>query len=319
MDRRRGPATLDGAMDVLADVLRALRLRGTAYFRADFRAPWGMAIARDDVANFHIVVDGRCAASWDDDAHRCDLGPGDLLVFPHGLPHALRDHAETPAVPAPALLGGRRTTETGRTEFGGRGEVAEIICGHFELDHAGAHPLLAALPKVLVLRSGEGTDPEWVATATKLAVLESGSARPGSSAIVDRLAEALMIQLIRAHAERTEMDSGFLAALGCRMLGPALAAIHEDPGAAWTVDGLARRIGASRSSFAARFKAVLGTSPMQYITDWRMQGARELLRTKDLSIAQVAERVGYVSEFAFAKAYKRVFGEGPGATRRSAS
>jgi len=306
-------------MDVLADVLRALRLRGTAYFRADFRAPWGMAIARDDVANFHIVVDGRCTATWDEHAPGCDLNAGDLLVFPHGLPHALRDDAQTPAVPAPELLAGRRTTEAGRIEFGGTGEAAEIICGHFELDQGSAHPLLVALPKVLILRSGEGTDPEWVATATRLAVLESGSQRPGSSAIVDRLAEALMIQLIRAHAERSQMDSGFLAALSCRMLGPALAAIHEDPSAGWSVDMLARRIGASRSSFAARFKAVLGTTPMQYVTDWRMQGARELLRTRDLSIAQVAERVGYVSEFAFAKAYKRTFGEGPGATRRSAS
>ena len=241
------------------------------------------------------------------------------MVFPHGLPHALRDDPDTPTVPATELLGTRRTSADGRLEFGGDGQRAEIICGHFELDRAGEHPLLSALPPVVILRSGEGTDPEWVATATRLAVLESGSGRPGSAAVVDRLAEALMIQLIRAHAERHDLGTGFLAALADRMLAPALAALHDEPAAPWSVESLARKIGASRSSFAARFKTVLGTSPMQYLMQWRMHGARDLLRSQDLSIAQVALRVGYQSEFAFAKAYKRTFGEPPGATRRSAS
>jgi len=318
MDEEDDSAILCPPMDVLADVLRALRLRGTAYFQADFRAPWGMKIARHDVASFHVLVQGSCSATWDEGEPQCSLSSGDILMFPHGLPHTLCDDPETVPLPAATLLSERRVTAEGRVEFGGHGRATEIICGHFEMDTS-PHPLLMSLPRVLVLRRGEGTDPEWVSTATRLAVLESSSQRPGSTAIVDRLAEALMIQLIRAHAERSYTSSGFLAALGDRMLGPALAAIHEDPRAAWSVDLLARHIGASRSSFAARFKEIVGTPPMQYLSDWRMQGARELLMTRDLSIAQVAEHVGYVSEFAFAKAYKRLFGEAPGATRRNAS
>ena len=318
MDRNKPSGSVTAEpMDVLTDVLRALRLRGTAYFRADFRAPWGMAIDRQDVASFHVVVEGTCFATWAD-ADPCALNRGDILVFPHGQSHALLDAWDTEAVPAAELLATQRHAERG-PEFGGTGERTEIICGHFELDRGGSHPLLAALPRVLVLRRGEGTDPEWVATATRLAVLEADSGRAGSSAVVDRIAEALMIQLIRAHAERSGHSSGFLAALGDRMLGPALAAMHQDPGAAWSVEDLARRIGASRSAFAARFKEMLGNTPMQYLTEWRMYGARELLREGALSTAQIAERVGYQSEFAFAKAYKRVFGEGPGATRRAAS
>ncbi|MEZ4363743.1 MAG: AraC family transcriptional regulator [Kofleriaceae bacterium] len=304
-------------MDVLTDVLRAMRLQGTAYFQADFCAPWGMSIARDDVANFHVVVRGSCVASWEGEER--ELHAGDILVFPHGLPHALLDPTRPAPEPASELLARPRTDAQGRCVFGGDGAATELICGHFELDRAGGHPLFAALPRALLLRRGEGTDPEWLATATRLVVLESSSGRLGSRAVVDRLAEALMIQVIRAHAERLALSSGFLAALSDRLLGPALAAIHEDPAAAWSVELLARRIGASRSSFAARFKEVLGTSPMQYVTDWRMQGARALLANEELSIAQVAERVGYQSEFAFAKAYKRTFGEGPGAIRRRAS
>lgn len=311
------------SVDLLADVLRALRLQGTAYFRADFRAPWGMQMPGGPVASFHAVVDGRCHAAWDDSrAPRratATLHSGDIIVFPHGRPHQLSGKAESPVVPAPDLLATRRQTGSGRTEFGGDGLACEIICGHFELDRSGSHPLLAALPPVVVLRRGEGTDPEWVATATRLAVMESTSSRPGSAAIVDRLAEALMIQLIRAHAERNELSTGFLAAIGDRMLGAALTLMHQQPAAPWSVEILARRIGASRSSFAARFKEVLGTSPMQYLTQWRMHGARELLGTQDLSLAEVATRVGYQSEFSFAKAYKRVFGQGPGAARRNAS
>ncbi|MCH9682736.1 MAG: AraC family transcriptional regulator [Deltaproteobacteria bacterium] len=307
-------------MDVLTDVCRALRLRGTAYFQAKFRAPWGMTISAHEVANFHVVVQGECVVRTESHTEPLTLRTGDIVVFPHGAEHALADATTSTAPPADQLLSTRRALHSGDLEFGSLdGAPTEIICGHFEIERRVAHPLLDALPQTLLLRAGEGTDAQWVATATRLAVLESGSDRPGASAVVDRIAEALMIQVVRAHADAHAEDGGFLAALGDRTLATALGLIHADPAHAWSVEELARRAATSRSSFATRFKQVLGQSPMQYVTDWRMHGARELLGTRDLSIAQVAQRVGYQSEFAFAKAFKRVFGEPPGMYRRRAS
>lgn len=309
-------ATLGSSVDVLADVFRAVRLRGTAYFHADFRAAWGMRIDRRDIANFHVVTAGHCLATWQSSEARLD--EGDLIVFPHGMNHALRSDVEAAVEPAADLLASRRETPSGGVEFGAAGVASQLVCGHFELDRRGAHPLLEALPAVLVLRRGEGPNAQWVQTATRLAVLESEAGQPGSAAIVDRLAEALMIQLVRAHAARNEMGTGFMAALADPLVGPALSLIHEDPGFAWSVEGLARRIGASRSRFATRFKDLLNVGPMQYLTHWRMLAARALLSDDGLSVAAIAERVGYRSEFAFAKAFKRVFGTGPGAARRTA-
>lgn len=304
-------------MDVLSDVLRALRLRGTAYFHGRFHAPWGMSIGPHDVANFHLVVAGECTVTWEGGATPARLGAGDMAVFPHGTTHALRDEPDTAAPEASRLLATRRPTPGGGTvDFGGEGRVTEIVCGHFELDRAGGHPLLRALPEVVLLGRGEGTDPEWVSTATRLAVLESESQAAGADVVVDRLAEALMIQIVRAHAHRSARADGFLAALGDPALAAALELMHAQPQRAWSVDLLAHEVAVSRSAFAARFKAVLGTTPMQYLTDWRMHRARELLRAQDLSLGEVAERVGYRSEFAFAKAFKRVFGTGPGAARK---
>ncbi len=310
------PPTDPESMDVLADVLRALRLTGTAYFQADFRAPWGMALARGPVASFHVVIDGSCCMQSQD--IETTLGTGDITVFPHGAEHRLADQAASACPPAPEVIGAGRRDADGRLTIGGTGQTTTIICGHFEYERAGEHPLLRALPPVLLLRRGEGTDAAWIETATRLAVMESNSCRPGSTAVVDRLAEALFIQVLRSHVERTAPHTGFLAALADPAISRALRVIHDEPGHAWTVVELARRAGVSRSVFAARFKDLLDDSPMHYLTQWRMHAARTLLGDRSLSIAQIADRVGYQSEFAFAKAFKRVFGEGPGAARRSA-
>lgn len=317
MDTTPEVPKLEASVDVLADVFRAVRLRGTAYFHAAFRAPWGMRIDRRDIANFHVVTSGSCEVRWDDGDTQ--LHDGDLVVFPHGMDHVLRSDEDAVVEPAATLLATRREAAPGRLEFGATGDASQLICGHFELDRRGAHPLLESLPAVLLLRRGEGPNPGWVETASRLAVLESESGQPGSEAIVDRLAEALMIQLVRAHAARSQHSVGFMAALADPLVGPALSLMHDDPALEWSVELVARRIGASRSRFASHFKDLLGVGPMQYLTHWRMLSARALLTDDGLSIAAIAERVGYRSEFAFAKAFKRVFGTGPGAARRSAS
>jgi AraC-like DNA-binding protein len=306
---------LDG-MDVVAEVLRALDLRGTVYFRADFRAPWGMSIQGTGVANFHIVVRGACTLR-DHHNRLTTLGPGDIALFPRGDAHALKSSPDTPSVPAAELLAAPRQQEATKV-FGGEGTPTTLICGHFELDDPAGHPLARTLPEAMVVRADEHEDPSWVQTATDLAARESERSDGAASPIVDRLAEVLLAQVLRAYLVRHADDPGFLAALRDGGLARALEAMHTSPEKPWTVDELARVATMSRSSFIASFSDKVGEPPMRYLTRWRMLVAQDLLRG-DATLGSIAERVGYQSEFAFAKAFKRVMGMPPGQARRDRS
>ncbi|GAB4373088.1 MAG: AraC family transcriptional regulator [Acidobacteriota bacterium] len=297
--------------DLLSDVLRRTALRGTVYFKADFAAPWAMAIGRRQVAAFHVLVRGRCFVRDDDGL--VELQPGDIVVYPHGDPHALLSEPDAHPVPAEDLLA---TNPESGMALGGRGDISTLICGHFERDTRLEHPLFATLPGRIHLPARGDGDASWLATATELAVLESGSRRAGSAAVTDRLAEVLLIQVLRLWAERLERPAGFLSALSDAGLSRALALLHQHPENTWTVEQLARAARMSRSHFAARFRESVGVTPIAYLAEWRMLLARRLLEEGTDSVARVAEQVGYSSEWAFSKAFKRAWGENPGAVRR---
>lgn len=304
-------------MDALTDVLRTLRLRGTVYFQADFCAPWGMNIKGGEVANFHIVSKGQCWLRVHGTGETLSLHEGDLVVFPHGDSHDLLHAEQADAVPAGALLSKSRSSG-GSLVYGGEGPATNLICGHFEYDRAAAHPLFGFLPVLMHIPNSEGQDANWLTLATQLTVLESNAGREGAGAVVDRLAEVLLIQVLRAYMSQLEAREGFLGALSDQGLARVLALIHDQPERGWTVAGMARHAGMSRSTFAARFKGSLGQTPMQYLSQWRMIKAREILQTTDMTTIEVAESIGYQSEFAFAKMFKRYFGMGPGAMRKAA-
>lgn len=307
----------DLVRSVLKEVFRSVRLRGTAYFSAEFRAPWGMEIQGTGVANFHLVVGGHCVVR-DPGGAFVELARGDIAVFPHGDPHALASSRSSQAVPASDLLA-RPRHEAGTVVFGGDGEATTtIICGHFELDRSLQHPLFDALEDTIIVRAAQhdAGDAEWVRTATQLVLRESTRNGEMSAVIVDRIAEALLVQVLQTYMRQRRHDRGFLAALTDGGLARVLAGLHAQPADPWTVDDFARTAGMSRTSFLAAFKEKLGTSPMRYLTQVRMQLARELLTSSDDKIAQIAAQVGYDSEFAFARAYKRATGLSPGEARR---
>jgi AraC-like DNA-binding protein len=310
-------------MDVLADVLRALRLRGTVYFRADFREPWGLEIRGGEFANFHIVAQGQCWLRTGESPTLQALEPGDVVIFPRGDPHALLQAPGAEAVPASTLISGDATAgddAEGRV-FGGPGPVTTtLICGHFEYDRRYPHPLFETLPVIVHVRASEHGNADWLATAGRLVAAESAASRPGAGAVVDRLAEALLIQALLGHLDSMSQPeaNSFLAAIQDRCIGHALALIHRELARDWTLDELARAAGVSRSVFTERFRALIGESPMVYIARWRLLKARELLLDTSLSVAQVADLVGYQSEFSFGKAFKRLFGMPPGAARSTA-
>ncbi len=305
-------------MEVLSEVLRALRLQGTVYFEADFCSPWGMNLAGGQVANFHVVTEGTCWVRANSLANPLELKPGDLILFPHGEPHALVSHADGETIPAQKLIATPKESDGTRPVFGGNGQATRLICGHFEYDRALAHPLMAGLPDHIFLPKRAGSSNDWIQTATELTVAEAAANRDGSSAVVDRLAEVLLIQAVRQHLSDAQTPQSFVHALNDAALGKALKAIHDAPAHPWDLQTLAQLTNTSRSVFASRFKDALGVPPMQYVTDWRLQKARQLLRENQNALAEVGLAVGYQSEFAFAKAFKRHFGIPPGQYRQSA-
>ncbi len=306
-------------MDVLSDILRSIHLGGGVYFRCEFSAPWGMEIKPTPVAEFHVIVRGNC---WLRIAGRSDPIPlqgGDLVAFPHGDAHSLIDAPDGMARPAEEIVQGQNLDHYGPVTYGGTGLPATVLCGYFQFDRDHPHPLVAALPALIHIRGTDSHDFAWLQTALNFMIHETRAARPGAEAVVNRLVEVLFVQLVRAYIEQSQAPPGMLAAIADKQIGAALQLMHQAPQDPWTLATLAQQVGMSRSAFAARFNQLVGQTPMQYLMFWRMQRARELLAATRLSIAAIAERVGYQSEAAFNKAFTKAVGTGPGAYRRDPS
>jgi len=300
-------------MDVLADVLGDLRLEGSFYARSDLGAPWGLAFSAADGASFHVVVEGRCWLRLADD--RILLGAGDLALLPHGRDHRLGDAPDGPAAPLTALPSERIGSTVASLRYGGDGERALLVCGGVRFAGPVAHPFLEALPPVLVLRRGQGEG--WLAATLALLGDEARAARAGGPAVLTRLMDILVIQAIRAWLEGdAARGADWRGALRDPQVGPTLALMHRRPGEPWTVASLAATAHLSRSVFSERFTRLVGVPPMRYLARWRMHLAGGLLREDRLGVGEVTRRLGYGSEAAFSRAFKRHSGTAPGSLRR---
>jgi AraC-like DNA-binding protein len=306
-------------MDVLSDILGTVRLKGGVHFRCEFGAPWGMAIPASADAPFHVVVRGNFWLRLPKKKEPIALQGGDLIVLPRGGAHVLLDSPDGSALPVGEIVAGQQLDHYGPVSNRGKGQPASILCGYFRFDHGNRHPVLDALPPLIHIRNTESQDLAWLQAAVNFMVHETLAARPGAEAVVDRLAGVLFVQIVRSYIERSESPPGMLAAFADRHVGAALELMHERPADPWTLQALARRVGVSRSVFADRFHQRVGQTPMQYLTFWRMQLARRLLTETRLPMAAVGERVGYRSEAAFSKVFKKTTGTGPAAFRRQGS
>ena len=309
-------------MDVLSDVLGALRLRGSLYFSTEFSRPWGLRVPTlGRVARFHLVVRGTCwirVEGMDEPIH---LESGDLILIPHGAEHVLADTPDTPCRTVDEVVKAAGFTGQGALVFGGEdaGGPTRLVCGHFAFDEGLHHPLLAQLPPALVVRWDESVRDSPLEDAFRFVAREVQEARPGHEAVVQRLSEVLFVQAVRFWADHAEADEGLLAALSDPRLGGALSAMHEAPGQRWTLETLSRRAAMGRSAFAERFREVVGETPLQYLTQWRMQRAKRLLEDSHLTLERVATTVGYESAAAFSRVFKKITGSSPGAYRRAAT
>jgi len=300
-------------MDARADVLGDLRLERGFYARSDLGAPWGLAFSATDGASFHVVVEGRCWLRLADD--RVLLGAGDLALLPHGRDHHLGDAPDGPTTPLAALPSDRIGSTVASLRYGGDGERALLICGGIHFAGPVARPLLELLPATLVVRRGDGEG--WLAATLALLSAEARTPRPGGPAVLTRLMDILVIQAIRAWlAGDTDRGAGWLGALRDPQVGPTLALMHRRPAEPWTVASLAATAHLSRSVFSERFTQLVGVPPMRYLARWRMHLAGSLIREDQLGVGEVARRLGYGSEAAFSRAFKRHSSVAPGSLRR---
>ncbi|MGE3510330.1 MAG: AraC family transcriptional regulator [Vicinamibacterales bacterium] len=329
--------------DVLSDVLRSVHLTGSMLFLVEGAAPWmswapetqafrRLVLPRSQhMVSFHLVTDGACWAGLQGEAPQC-FGAGDAMVVPHGDAYYLCDppgtepaYGRRQAIDFFQMMAGGRLPPT--VTQGERGRRTRFVCGFLGIDALPFNPVLAALPRMVRVPGvavpaaddptlAPPTDP--MSHLTRFALAKLGTATAGLQSIVLKLAELMFIEVIRRHlTSETATSAGWLAGLSDPVVARALACLHQHPARHWTLGRLAAECGASRTVVTERFALLVGTPPMQYLALWRMQAASRLLAEPAAKVGAVAREVGYESEAAFSRQFKKVTGVPPAAWRRS--
>jgi AraC family transcriptional regulator, alkane utilization regulator len=321
-------------MDALSDVLRIVQLTGAVYLDGAFSAPWCVNVPADSalcsaylppsdrVISFHLVTEGRCWAMLPHnpgDALLVDAG--EVIVVPQGETHLLGSAVDLAPKFMGPLLTDQVETRPGEVmtlAYGGGGALTRMVCGFLTAQEIWRNPLLSALPRLFKVGM-RGSNASWLESSLRFATEEAASAHAGRATVLAKLAELVFVEAVRRYVDTMPDDrKGWLAGLRDRFVARALTLMHARPAHPWTVEDLARKVGISRSGLAQRFADLLGVPPMQYLAQWRLQLAAQQLRLGDRSLALVAADVGYESEAAFNRAFKREFGVPPATWRRNA-
>jgi AraC-like DNA-binding protein len=302
--------------DAVSDVLSLVRMRCKTVCANDFAVPFSLSL-RGPSARFHIIESGSAFVVLERKPP-VRVESGDLVILPLGGGHALSSDPLLPPVPINnAVRDAERSGPVFR--FGtGNGAQTYMICGEFTFAGVLAPRLLSVLPTMIHIKERDGRPLEWLRLTSTFLAEETRSAKPGSNVLVARLLEVLFIQALRHWGSRIPGNLGWLSGLVDAQIGKTLSVIHDDPARDWTVESLAALSGLSRSAFAARFLAMVGQPPLQYLTRWRLNLAADQLRAGTARVGQIAPRVGYGSEAALSRAFKAQFGTTPAAFRRAA-
>jgi AraC-like DNA-binding protein len=311
--------------DLLADMLRAVRLTGSVYMNARFTAPFGVLTPqRFDESKplahlrhasvFHLIASGGCSVDVPGEGTR-EVSAGDVILLPFPAAHRMWSGEYDELADAESILQSGPIKGMWKIDHGGGGETTRIVCGYIESSEFLFTPVFRSLPQLIVYRSSEERVGAVIA-ATVCQILDlADQATPGAELMLSNLMELLFVEVLRRHASDLSEGKGWFSALSDPIISRALQTVHESPARRWTVDDLAREAGTSRTVLADRFKSMMGQTPMDYVTGWRMQIAAGRLRDGRDSIGAIAADVGYESEAAFNRAFKRVTGVPPGQWR----
>ncbi len=311
--------------DALTEILQTVHLESTVLCHCELTAPWGIYIDGDEAAVFHIVTKGCCFLKVDNQPTTISLSTGDFVVISPNLGHVISDNPNSPVINLEKLLfdyqsNSHKPLPNGHKTLrhGGGGTLTKMLSGCFWFRDYPKNPLLTALPPLIHIKGEEGRAVPWLEMTLQFIACEIETDKPASLAVMTRLADVLFVQAIRAYLDGLEGErSSWLQALTDSSMRKALDLIHHHPEENWTVASLAKQVAMSRSAFAARFTQLVGQPPLQYLTAWRMQKAAQLLRDdQGTNIKEIAKRVGYDSEIAFSRAFKRWADVAPGAFRR---
>ena len=314
-------------MDALSELLRAVKLTGALFYKSRCTAPWHLNAPRSAAflpyvaphathcIEFHHISAGRAYVRVG--AETTPLEAGDVVMIPHGDEHEMGCGVGGRAVDGKAALPALMSGQVHLAEFGGGGEETGLVCGYLACDAELIKPVLSGLPRVLRVNLRADKSGEWFENTLGHAVEQAAAARPGSAVFLAHLAEALFADVLRRYlSSLPEGRTGWLAAAGDAAVGRALAAMHRNPAQPWSLESLAREVAVSRSALTERFTRYLGVAPMTYLTEWRLELGAESLRTTNRSVQAVALDVGYESEAAFNRAFKRRFEKPPARYRR---
>jgi len=319
-------------MDVLSEVLKAIKLDAAFFYNAEFTAPWSVREPRSEVVAshfapgaghviiYHLLTEGRCVASLEG-GKPIQIGSGEIVIFPHGDAHIL-GNGSTKTVDLELRLHEILAQGLKLARAGGGGEMTKIVCGYMSCDPQLSSALLAGLPPLFRVPIRDDAAGQWLENTIRFSVGQAGSASLGSEAVLSKLSEVLFVETIRRYiAQLSPEETGWLAGARDPEIGRVLALLHRAPEKPWTIEMLAREIGISRSVLAERFRHYLNEPPMSYLTRWRLLLAARMLKSSSRGVADIAADVGYESEAAFNRAFKRQFSVPParfrGAVRRT--
>ncbi len=318
-------------MDALSQTLRVVRLASAIFINARFTAPWCYQSPRADsvvhllepgaerLVIFHLITEGDCFALLG--KHEpVPLSAGDVVLFPQGDAHRMCSDVSLPPASGGAPLAEVLSRRPCQIAYGGGGAATRLVCGYLACDARLARLLLAGLPPIVRVNVRGSSAGLWLEASLRYALTEARSPRPGGEGVLAKLSEVLFIEVLRLYMnEQAEGRTGWLAGVGDRIVGAALNAMHKEPARTWTLEDLAHTANTSRSVLAERFTQLVGSAPMQYLTQWRMLLASNLLCQSQASLTSIAHDVGYQTDAAFSRAFRREFGSPPAAWRRRQS
>jgi AraC-like DNA-binding protein len=314
-------------MDALSEALNAVRMTGAIFYHAECSAPWGFSVpalrrvahmlapGTERLVPYHLVTEGQALVKFDELS--LVLEAGDVVIIPHGDAHTVSNGSPATFIDSATSLGKFLAGDLRTMRLGGGGETTRFVCGYFGCESHAERLFLAGLPQVIRINVRGDATGEWLENCIRYLVDEADGARPGQSVLLSKMAEALFVQTLRRYMESLPPEqSGWLAGARDPIVGGALSLLHRDPSHAWNIEELASRLGTSRTVLAERFDRFLGVPALTYLARWRLQLAARLLQTSGKSIGQIATDVGYTSQAAFNRAFKRQFDMPPVQYRR---